>query len=318
MVDLHALNPGTGTSADSGDTINQNWNTGTAVTGTTTVWKFTGGSVPYKIMPIPAYAGYHLLQEVSSPATGNAITDTTPWKFCYAYSAGECRTGSSVGDVYMAVPQAGGQKNAQLGQCFSNWFDENMPCAINLQYHAASIAQGAIDRADATGQNWRKITTGFSGPGIEMSFSGATLEPTGQWALFNCVWCNGVRSELFMAKLPPFPSNQPSSSQNFVSTAMTLGANSHYDQARIRFGYVENGGNPSNFFGTPRADACMTSTTILPYAFVSENAAWTSCSGGCTISVPAISGRVLYYVVDRKNSSSGVVSTSEIRTSVTP
>jgi hypothetical protein len=166
MIDLHALNPGTGTSADSGNAINQNWNTGTPVAGTATVWRFTGGSTPYKVMPITAYAGYHLLQDVSSPATGNVITDSTPWKFCYACNTGECRAGSSIGDVYMAVPQAGGQNNAQLGQCFSNWFDENMPCAINLQYHAASITQGAIDRAGPTGQNWRKITTGFSGPGI--------------------------------------------------------------------------------------------------------------------------------------------------------
>jgi hypothetical protein len=121
-----------------------------------------------------------------------------------------------------------------------------------------------------------------------------------------------------MAKLPPFPSNQPSYSQNFAPIVITLGANSYYDQARIRFGYVENSGNPSSFCCTQRADACMTSTAVLPFAFVSENAAWATCSGGCTISVPAIPGRVLYYVIDRKNSSSGQVNTSEIRTSVTP
>lgn len=322
MVDWHAINPSNGTSADVCCVgIQQNFNNGTLVGGAgfTTVWKFTPSSAfPYKVMPVTVYAGYHLLQDTSSPTMGNTITDSTPWQFCAVYTAGECHTGSATGEVYMSVPQAGGVYTPQLGGCWTNFFDENMPCAMNLQYHGASMVQGAIDRADPTGKNWRKITTGFMGPGREISFTGATMEPTGQWAFFNCIWCDGVRSELFMAKLPPFPSGQPLYSQGFVPLTVSLEASTQYDQARIRFGYVENGGNPSNFYCTQRADGCMTSTVSTPFAFLSENAAWATCSSGCTITVPSIPGRVLYYVIDRQNSSSGVVDTSDVRTSVTP
>ncbi len=318
VVDLHAMNPGSGTSQDSGNAAGSNFSRGTQVTGTTTVWKFNGSTAPYKAMPVTAYAGHTLLQDVSSPATGNVITDSTPWQFCYAYTAGECRSGSASGDVYMSVPQAGGQTNYSLGLCYTNWFDENDPCAVNLQYHGASIVQGAVDRPDPNGQNFRKISTGFMGPGIEFSFSAATMEPAGQWTLFSCNWCNGYRSDIFMAKLPPFPSGQPVSSNNFVPVSVNLGPSAAYDQARVRFGYVEDGGNPSNFYCTQRADACMTSSAVSPFAFVSEGAAWASCSSGCTITVPSIPGRVLYYVVDRRNSSSGQVSTSEMRISAAP
>ncbi len=318
IVDLHSVNPGSGTTQDSGNAVGSNFSQGTLVSGTATVWMFTGGAVPYKVMPVTAYAGHTLLQDVSSPATGNVITDSTPWQFCYAYNAGECRSGSSAGSVYMSVPQAGGQTTSNLGNCYTNWFDENDPCAINLQYHGASIVQGAVDRPDPNGQNFRKITTGFMGPGIEFSFSASTMEPMGLWTLFSCNWCNGYRSDIFMAKLPPFPSGQPASSNGFVPVNVNLGPSTAFDQARVRFGYVENGGNPSNFYCTQRADACMTSSTVIPFAFVSESASWASCTSGCAISIPSIPGRVLYYVIDRKNSTSGQVSTSDIRVSVAP
>ena len=322
MTDWNALNPSTGLSADQPSSIGSNWNNGTLVGGTTSVWKFTptGGvpPAPYKIIPPIAYAGHYLLQDVSSASTGNIVTDATPWTFCVAYAVNECRTGSSINDVYETVPQAGGTQSGQLGQCFTNWFDENMPCIITLQYHGASMVQLAIDRADPTGKNSRKITTGFMGPGIEMSFTGATIEPTGQWALFNCIWCNGVRSELFMAQLPPFPAGQPSSSQNFVSVPVQLGTSSAYNQARVRFGYAENGAT-SNYYCTPRAETCVASSALSPFSYItSDGAGYQTCSGGCTINIPAIPGRVLYYVVDRHNSTSGVTVSSDIKTVANP
>ncbi len=319
LVDLHALNPGGGTSQGSGDAIKSNFSPGSRVAGAKTVWKFTGGHVPYKIMPVMAYAGYHLLQDVSSPAKGDVITDGTPWKFCYAYKPDECRTASAAGEVYMSVPQAGGTTSSLLGQCFSNWFDEDNPCAVNLQFHGASIVQGAIDQPDITGQSFRKITTGFMGPGREFSFSAATTEPTGRWTIFSCNWCDGYRSDLFIALLPPFPAERPAKNvrNGFVDVDVKLAAEPAYDQARVRFGYGENG-DPANFYCTQRADACMTSNAVAPFAFVSEGAAWTPCSSGCTLSVPAIPGRVLYYAVDRKNASSGTVSTSETHIAVNP
>lgn len=322
MVDWHANNGSGGTNPDNGDMTGGNY-TGVPVSGTSTVWAFTqsGVTIPYKYIQPTAYAGYHLLQDVSSPAMGNVVTDATPWTSCTAYVAGECRTGSTAGVTYISVPQAGGGRTGStLGSCWNNWWDENAPCVINMQWHGASAVQGRVDTTDPNGQNWRKITTGFMGPGIEFPYTGMTVDPTGQWGLFDCNWCNGYRSDMFMAKLPPFPSEQPTTNVGtaFIPVTVSLDPSAQFDQARVRFGYVENGGSPSNFYCTPRADACMTSSTITPFAFISEGAAWASCASGCNINVPAVPGRVLYYVVDRKNSTSGQTSMSEMRTSVNP
>ena len=44
-----------------------------------------------------------------------------------------------------------------------------------------------------------------------------------------------------------------------------------------------------------------------PFAFASEPQSWTPCSTACTVNVPALSNRTLYYVVDRQLSGGSVV-----------
>ena len=62
--------------------------------------------------------------------------------------------------------------------------------------------------------------------------------------------------------------------------------------ARVRFVYN------TSFHCTERADACLTDDNIAPFAFNSEALTATDCSGGCSITVPAMPGRLLYYRVE--------------------
>jgi len=325
IADFRALNPSNGLSWANFQTISGNFNPGTLVPGTQTVWKFTyqSGALNYKLSPVTAYAGRYLLQEVSSAATGNVITDNTPWQFCVAYFGGECRTGSNAGEVYMSVPQAGGNLNSSLGTCSTNYLDENMPCAIAIQKSGASIIQQEVDVPDPVGTNWRKVSTGFMGPGREFDYATAIVESTGKWAIFACEWCGGVRSDLFMAKLPPFPRTTKATGggSTFQPVSVLLSASAGFDLARIRFGYAENGGNPAAFYCTPRQEDCSTTANVTassPFAFESESPVWASCSAGCSIVIPALPGRIVYYVVDRKNSTTGALETSEMTTAVNP
>jgi hypothetical protein len=100
-----------------------------------------------------------------------------------------------------------------------------------------------------------------------------------------------------------------------------LSASPNFDVARIRFGYAENGGNPAAFYCTARQEDCSTTTNASassPFAFESESPVWASCSAGCSVVVPALPGRIVYYVVDRKNSSTGALETSQMNTAVNP
>ena len=99
------------------------------VAGTTGVFRFpapVGQIAPtltnYKLRPPVVYAGRWILQDISSPVTGNVITDSDPWKYCFAAAANECRTGSQPGEIYASIPNV----PAVMPNCYTNWFTENL------------------------------------------------------------------------------------------------------------------------------------------------------------------------------------------------
>ena len=56
--------------------------------------------------------------------------------------------------------------------------------------------------------------------------------------------------------------------------------------------------------------AGSSSTATSPYWLIGESQAsqgWQPCTNGCTVSVPAIPGRVLFYAVDRQDGAGNTV-----------
>jgi len=309
MANYRHLNPSFGAGAEVASPV------GTVayglVPGTRGVYKFTSisGDVHYKQVPVIAYAGYHLLKEISSPATGDIITDSTPWKYCVVLKAGECRSGSAVNEVYVSVPQ-GLIDSSQ--NCISNWYDDNYPCVFTPPAKAGFIVQEGISKDDPNGTNWRRITMGLSGYGRQYEFATFIPDPTGSWGFTQGYWLDGVRNDLLIAKLPPWPNPQEVTVNrtNFIPQSVQIGANQNLTGARVRFGYTENG-NVNDFFCTARQEACVTagsaSSAATPYWFIGENQGWQPCTSGCTISVPAIPGRVLFYAVDRQDGAGNTI-----------
>jgi hypothetical protein len=315
MLDFNHINPSYGSGPEVASSVGAV--TYNLVGGTTGVYRFTSvnGGVSYKQIPLLSWAGYHLLRDVSSPSTGNIITDSTPWNFCYVGAVGECRSGSAVGEVYATVPQA-----TAYTQCVSNQYDNNYPCVATPYVRVAFGIQQGISQNDPAGQHWRPITQGFSGPGRQYQFASFIPDPTGAWAFMQGFWLDGTRNELLITHLPPWPYDQDvtTNRSTFVPTAVSLGRSSELDQARVRFGYAENG-SPANFYCTARQENCSTTTnSSMPFAFESEGPVWQVCSSGCTIQIPALPGRVLYYAVDRKSSSSGRVQLGDMKVAANP
>jgi hypothetical protein len=99
------------------------------------------------------------------------------------------------------------------------------------------------------------------------------------------------------------------------------------DNAVIQFGYSENG-PPDKYYCTSRQEACLASTAdvpAVPFLFPSEGSDGTAsgvpglpCSNGCTIAIPAISQRVLYYQVLYRDTSNNVVAKGRTEFIVTP
>ncbi len=269
-----------------------------ATTGTTNVYKVAppttgpGGtgslisSLDRKNLPMQVWAGRNLLKDKSGPGSVLAAGDS--WNYCVADFAGECIGGSSSGDVFMNVPQAytGGS-----GLCQSQ-FEVNTPCWVSAAPVAPFVTQVGIDKPDATGVYWRRISNYFNGIGWTDNFWNARSLPGAGWAFSNARWLNGVRTEIMIAKLPPWPAVDAVQRNTFVPVTIKLTTSSS-KMFKIRFGY------DTNLYCTTRLEQCATqASTAAPFQWVSEGNAGTVCNGACTLSIPALAGRVLYYVVD--------------------
>jgi hypothetical protein len=127
---------------------------------------------------------------------------------------------------------------------------------------------------------------------------------------------------MFWMKLPPFPGTIPDPGTAPGPTNFSVRLNGvSGDAIRVAFGYAEHG-NPANFYCTSRAEACYTAPAVGDsiatrinrylhrvrepgrlYAYAGEDQSYLPCSGSCSIQIPAVPGRVLYYQVQRKNGS---------------
>jgi hypothetical protein len=307
--DFHAILPGYGssqTTGSQGDPITLTSIRGTtydSANSTSIVYKITNptGIFSRKLLPYYAWSGYHMLRDISGP--GSLITDNTLWSFCVADFAGECRPSSAQNEAFVSVPYA----DITQQHCVSNSYNVNAPCLVSANPLSGYAVQNGINPVDTTGTHIRRLTTNFAAPGTHWTFSSWLQTPwvngAPNWGFFVGPYINGLWNKFFAAKLPPWPTTSDNVNRStFVSQKVTVASNTAFPFARVRFGYAENG-PAGNFYCTARQEACSTEIPTAspndPYSFVSESATHQQCGSGCTINLPAIPGRVLYYVIDR-------------------
>ena len=148
---------------------------------------------------------------------------------------------------------------------------------------------------DPVGLNYRRLTMAFTGPGRQYQFSSIKPTPDGKWALVRPGWIDGVRPHMMLVKIPSVAKSDGVNRADFIRYRVDVPARDGATHVRIRFGYAENG-PPSSYFCTSRQEACLTDAVVQPFAYQSSDTlSATSCLSDCTVRVPALSGRVLYY-----------------------
>jgi hypothetical protein len=104
-----------------------------------------------------------------------------------------------------------------------------------------------------------------------------------------------VRSEIMLGKLPPFPAEDSVNRGTFIPVSVHLDAvPAGTDNVAVDFGY------DSAFRCTARNEACVATGTgpvneATPFYFSGETYAGRPCASGCTVTIPALPQRVLYY-----------------------
>jgi hypothetical protein len=94
--------------------------------------------------------------------------------------------------------------------------------------------------------------------------------------------------------------------------------------ALVEFGYAENG-TAQSFYCTARQEACAAQGATIdpaqPFRFLQTEAASITgmpCASGCTITVPAVAGRVLYYLVQFRDGQGNVIGRGNLTAMAVP
>ncbi len=320
QLDFRHLNPAYGAGPEySGSTLG-NTRTLTLVPGTNHSYSITdpisAGPSDYKRLPLFGYAGHFLLRDVSGPATGNA-NDLPNYSLCRTFHAGECFNGSSAGNLYVTVP------NTYVdAYCHTDQFPLPSPCVFQLAPFAGQVVQFRTDKPDSSGLTSRKLGYAHGMPGIQYQFSNCRTSPDAAFAFCIADWLDGVRSEWIALRLSPMPSLDGKNRTTFVPQQLTYQGSQDATYIRARFGYLENGG--SLLRCTAYQVECSTEIPSGaagdPYSFTNETVTRQSCPNGsaCKVTIPAISNRMLYYVVDRLDNTGNIVTSYPMQVIAVP
>jgi hypothetical protein len=273
-----------------------------------------------------AFCGTQPLTDISSTATGNAISDSSAdaYHYCVARNAGECRGGSSRGDIYLNCPYTTPRSDGTYG-C---GFDNDM-CVYNTGAYLNGVTQVGYAKTDVDGKLGRILTKGLIRQRLLDVNQNVRTLPDGSWLLFRATAQSGSEDTIMVGKVPPFPGPDSVSRGTFIPLVVNvkppagLGATN----AIVEFGYAENG-SPNQFYCTTRKETCVAaSATVgsIPFLFASEGAGGTeaglpgqACANGCSIAIPGLAQRMVYYRVSYRGANGVVLAQSPLQVAAMP
>ena len=285
--------------------------------GATTVFKVTGTTLNRKHFGTLATCGERILRDISGP--GSVIDDTKPYSYCVALNAGECRSGSTAGSVYVSCP---GKTGSCAGDALTGYPATTVDVCVGDRWAwGFGPVQAPLWANSYFGERTRLLGHVFPIAHLQSRYAAAKALPSGDWA-----WTLANRHEwpgVYMFKVPPYPPEDSVNRGAFVSVPVSLKppAGLGVNNAMIEFGYAENGA-PGDFYCTTRKEACIVTASAVdpaaPFQYASESIPGVPCAGGCTIALPAVSKRVLYYRVKYRDAGATVLAASALQVVAVP
>jgi hypothetical protein len=258
-----------------------------------------------KRMPTLASCGPQPLVDISGPASSIQDGPADHYKYCYVYRDGECRPGSRAGEAYVNCPYipAGGAgcSNAAGGSDI---------CLANLSSYVGVLAQVGVAAPDPAGRLGRNLTHALSRWRMFDRYWNARALPDASWMLAPVPMLDGAREEVLAIKLPPYPNPDGVDRNDFIPVPLmvTPPPEMQVHNVVVEFGYAENG-DPANLYCTSRQEACVKgSQPGNDYGFSGDDIPGVPCDGGsCTVSVPAIPQRILYFRAQYRDAANNVL-----------
>jgi len=273
-----------------------------------------------KYLPTLAVCGKTALLDISGPASH--ITTSSTNTFCYANAAGECRGAGDAGGAAVAGQMFVNCPNTTYRFCTGSeaYSGLNDICVGNQTFDGSgTVMFGVRTPPSATTiikegpLRARMVGKVFNGPRQDVTgYPNAKVLEGAGW-VFHPSFTN-VSTELLLLKNPGIPPLDSTNRQTFVPVHLELHppAALGVDNALIEFGY------DSKLYCTPRAEICVAAANNNPYFFAGETYSGVPCASGCTVDVPSIPSRVLWYRFKYRNASNAVVGQSEVNTIAVP
>ena len=321
FVDYRHFNPSEGGGIESNGGAALGTMSLTLVAGTSQTYRVAAdccaaGPSDYKRLGLVGFAGRYLAHDVSSPVTGNT-GDLPNWSFCRAFQSNECLQGSSPGNLYMSLPKAD-----LASTCASSQFTQAIPCLYQPAPWSGQSIQFRIDRTDSSGATTRKFGYVHGHPGTAYAYSNCRPTADAQFMFCPGYWLDGVRTEWLAYRIPAaFPADGVNRT-TFVPVTVTYQGVSFASNIRARFGYLENGGDllRCGAYAQDCSTEIPSGAPADPYSFTNESVTRQSCANGgaCSVTIPSLPNRVLYYVIDRLDASGNVVTSSPLQAAAVP
>jgi hypothetical protein len=280
----------------------------------------SGGSITLnrKIFPTAASSGMHPLIDVSGPGSVIDGTATYSYKYCIVRVAGECFPKSTAGQIYVNAPGVVFpfcQGNKVSGQTIP---EANDICIANMPAAGDGLIQFSTLYPDPKGAYGRVLVKTMGSKVKAFIGTGGLMPLPSGWIAFNANYLDNLSRQDLLVKLPPFPESDGLDRSTFLSMPLKLKPppGLGVTNAIVEFGYQEFAG-----YCTTRHETCIADEPAvgpMPFYFSEENPPGAPCSTGCTIAIPAVSQRVLYYQVKYRDASNHVVAATPLELTATP
>jgi hypothetical protein len=311
------------------------WNSGTsqATLQAWPIYKWSGLNLHAKHFPLLAIAGDKALKNISGPGSTLTTSASDWYKVCVVAVAGECYSGSAVGDVYASAP------NVRPGQAICSVFSSILDdlCIGDFPSDTSRLnlyASPAINDSSNPAMGKESMGTAvLSTVGLRSkpvaNTNNAKLLPGGNWAFYG----GEPRPYGLIAKLPAPWTKDGVDRTTWVPRMVTIRPEdlpTGTVSVVVKFGYAFcpdtamdpaycNGSHPNHayFCSRSRADICYAVTAKVneatPYLWASEWNPTTqsvSCASGCTVELPTAYGSVVHAAVVYLNGAGTVLATS--------
>lgn len=290
------------------------------------LWKISGGlaNLSPKTLTTMAYVGRSALVDISGPGSVLPTDSTGAYQYCVALRAGECRPDSSAGDIYVNAPYVSKPYCDYAGIAIQA-DDTNSICVGALGAYTGNLVQFGNTQEDIMGATVRRLGPAFSRWNQQSVYWNTTMTTNGGLAFSQVRWLDGIRSEDIITALPPFPASDSITRNTFVPIAVKIPPPPEQGTGKtavVEFGYAENG-SPDSYFCTSRQETCVAASNTLnqasPFYFSqTDTYSGVSCGSGCTVTVPALSQRVMYYRWKYLDGSGNVTAASGTHAMATP